>query len=197
MVAVDGSEETELPVQRGMSRRAPAPTVVLTDPLAVADDPNYVPPKTDAEALQRAYGEMVDPEELLAIIQNGYPSEVTAGQWKATAQFTPNRIKMGQEEIMEVLVEYVHDGAVVFSRNHSSTEGVPDIESEKNSLRKSCDAEIRGPRMPVASAPVSSAPRGPVAVVPGGWGGQATVDNGGGQDDRVRSGILSAFRGGG
>ena len=103
-------------------------------------------------------------------------------------------LKMGDEEVTEVLVEFLHDGEVIFSRKHSSTEGTPDLESEKKALRNCCLAAVTGPP-PVVPVRVSR-PTGPVGVQSGGWGGTATVVNDS-EDAAVRAKLFQSLTGGG
>ena len=200
VVAVDGSEpaQAEPSGTRGMSRRAPAATVALPDPLATPEDETYVPPKTDAEAIERAYGKIVPPDEFIAIVEQGYVEKVESGNWKAERRITPTRIQMGDQEIVDVLVEFVHNGDVIYSCKHSSTSGIPDLEAEEKAVRESCLLAIRGPVRGPAAPLARSMPRGTVAVIPGGAGmparvAQTPVDD---EDAATRAALMRSFTGG-
>ena len=119
VVSVDGSEPE--PVRRAAKPAVNCPAI--QDPFEdfpkPVDETPYVEPKSDKEALERAFGEMISGEELRSIVENGYPGDVTAGDWRAERRIHVTDLEMGEEKITEVLVEFVHAGTVVFSRNHS------------------------------------------------------------------------------
>ena len=203
IVSVDGSETTPADViQEIRGKITPKPRFnrpAITDPLETPV--NYVPPKTDAEAVRMAFGEVSNPEEFQRIIEGAYDTEIeieTPGgaPWRAERRITPTHIKMGDQEVVDVLVEFVNKTVgVVFSRKHSSTEGLPDMDRELKDLRESCLAVVRPPAPVVQRGNRSSVAQGPVAVQSNGWGSSASVVNNG--PDPVREKLMSAFRGGG
>jgi hypothetical protein len=199
VVAVDGSEVSQDAPSgaSGLSRRAPAPPVDFPDPLVTQEDETYVPPKTDAEAIERAYGKIVPPDEFIAIVEHGYVDKVESGNWKAERRISPTRIQMGDQEIVDVLVEFVHNGDVIYSCKHSSTSGIPDLEAEERAVRESCLLAIRGPVRGTA-APAPNRPRGPVAVISGGAGMPARVAHTpvNDEDAATRAALMSSFTGG-
>ncbi len=197
VVSVDGSEPE--PVRRAAKPAVNCPAI--QDPFEdfpkPVDETPYVEPKSDKEALERAFGEMISGEELRSIVENGYPGDVTAGDWRAERRIHVTDLEMGEEKITEVLVEFVHEGTLVFSRKHSTVEGKPDIESEKKALRESCMDAIR-PRSAAPAPAPARAPRGPVAIQPMGYSGIPLVDNNRPDtgDDNVRASLLRSFQGG-
>jgi hypothetical protein len=184
VVAVDGSEpaparQTRRPEPESREPAGlPADFVDPMEPGEPEPETPYVPPKTDKEAVERVFGEIVPGDQLLAILENGYPKVVKIGDnRRAERQITSYPMELGDQKIDEYLVEFTLDGQVIFSRKHSSTEGVPDIEAERKALRESCYDAVRPKTPSVASVPAARAPRGPVAVVSQGWGSTATVAN--------------------
>ena len=199
-VAVDGVE----PSYKGpATNKAPSSTTTynapsLPDPMETL--PEAEQPKSDAEAIARVFGAILPPDEFFECLKQGYPTEVKAENgWVARPRFTPTKVSMGTETVMDVIVEYVHDGATVFERKHSSTEGYPDIEAEKKALWETCVAAIRGPRQTTGlPVPPARQPRGPVNCVSNGWGSEAGVVNepAGAQDAALRAGLLRSLQGG-
>lgn len=206
VVAVDGSEPVQEPGRKPSGRpdlgyqqiKLSDKLPLLPDPLATPEDETYVPPKTDAEAIERAYGKIVPPDEFIAIVEQGYVDKVESGNWKAERRISPTRIQMGDQEIVDVLVEFVHNGDVIYSCKHSSTSGIPDLEAEERAVRESCLLAIRGPVRGPAAPLARSMPRGPVAVIPGGAGmparvAQTPVDD---EDAATRAALMRSFTGG-
>ena len=207
VVAVDGSEPE--PVRHPGSNLHAVPrkpvynSPAIFDPMESLPQPQeevYEPPKTDAEAIERAYGEVPDSAGFFERIRHAFLTvahEVTSGDWRAVPRFTQNSMKLGDVETVDVTVEYLHGDEIIFTCTYPSTAGMPDMEREQRDLHASCKAAIMGPRVMPSMPSIRNPPRGPVAIIPGAWGqGNMGVDNDP-VGDPVRQKIMASFRGGG
>ena len=93
IVSVDGSEPEPQAARQPAKAAHNRPAII--DPLYTSPETPYVPPKSDAEALEMAYGNVLPSNELQAILENGYPADVAAGSWRAVRRITPHEPENG------------------------------------------------------------------------------------------------------
>jgi hypothetical protein len=192
VVSVDGSE----PQNSETSRSGGAHLLSLPDPLAYTDPAKQ--PKTDEEAMKMAFGEVIAPDSLEAILTNEYPQSVEIGKKTAKSMMTPYSINMGDHPVHGFVIEYELDGEIVFSRRHMETEGVPDMEAERKALQETCLSAVLRPTLPARrAAPPPRELQGPVVIVPTGYNSSPVVENTAASDDdaKIRSSLMNAFRG--
>lgn len=196
VVSVDGSEVEPITIARRALPKEPprynAPEIA--DPLT---KPEYKAPKTDAEALSMAFGEMLEPEDFIQLVGEAFEPQIKSGDWVAKLHKTPTTIEMGSIKIANLLVEYIHPvEGTVWQRMFSSKEGTPDVQAEMDAAVSTCLALIAPPKMPRAQPSRASVPRGPVQVIPNGYNGIPEVGRAG-NGDVVRDRLLASFQGGG
>ena len=156
--------------------------------------------KTDAEALEYAYGKPVSVDDLQSILENGYPEKVELGAGAsmkvAYRKISPYRRAMGERgEIRGFLVEYELNQETLFSRLHMETEGVPDVQPEVNAIEQTMLSACGKPPAVTAMPARPSTPRGPVGCIPVGAGMPARVSDGANSgDSKIRESLINNFR---